>query len=56
VDRRKIVSMNGKDLCLGCSESIAAVKVYTIAKHYNSEHKEKYKTVSVLLEENKWRV
>jgi hypothetical protein len=35
--------MNGKALCLICSEDIDVLKDYNIAKHYSLEHKEKYK-------------
>jgi hypothetical protein len=34
--------MNGKALCLICSESIV-LKEYNITRHYHSKHKEKYK-------------
>jgi hypothetical protein len=36
------VSVNGKALCSICSESIAVLKEYNIARHCNSKHKEKY--------------
>jgi hypothetical protein len=32
------VSVTGKALCLICSESIAVLKEYNIARHYNSKH------------------
>jgi hypothetical protein len=52
VERKKItskgVSMNEKAFCLICSQSIAVSKEYSIARHYNSKHKEKHKSVSVL--------
>jgi hypothetical protein len=50
------VSMNGKALCLIFSESIAVLKEYNIARHYNSKHKGKYEIVSVLLEEKEWQL
>jgi hypothetical protein len=36
-------SMNRKALFLICSESIAVLKEYNTASHYNLKHKEKYK-------------
>jgi hypothetical protein len=36
--------MNGKALCVIYSESIAVLKKYSIARHCNSKHKEKYRT------------
>jgi len=35
-------SMNGKALCLICSESIAVLEVNSIARQHNSMHKENY--------------
>jgi hypothetical protein len=32
------VSMNVKALCLICNESIAVLKEYNIARHYNLKH------------------
>jgi hypothetical protein len=31
-------------LCLICNESVAVLKDYNIAGHYNSKHREKYET------------
>jgi hypothetical protein len=35
--------MNGKALCLICSESITVLKECNITGHYDLKHKEKYK-------------
>jgi len=45
--------MNGKVLCLICSESIAILKEYNIARHYNSKHKQKYKNCTGALRREK---
>jgi hypothetical protein len=37
------VSVNGKSLCLICSESMAVLKEYAIGRHCSCRHKEKYK-------------
>jgi hypothetical protein len=44
--------MTGKASCLTPSESIAVLKEFNIARHYNSKHKERYKNgVGVLRRE-----
>jgi hypothetical protein len=35
--------VNGKTFHLICSEGVAILKQYNIARHYSSKHKEKYK-------------
>jgi hypothetical protein len=35
--------MNGKALCLICSENTVVLKEYNAARHYNSKHKENHK-------------
>jgi hypothetical protein len=52
-DKYFCVSMNRKALCLIYSESIAVLKEYNIARHYNSKHKAKYKNcLGALRKEN----
>jgi hypothetical protein len=41
-DEYLCVSVNGKFLCLICSECTAFLKEYNIATHYSSKHKLKY--------------
>jgi len=48
IEEHFCVFMNGKALCIICSEIIAVLKEYNIARNYSSKHKEKYKTVSML--------